>query len=154
MPAVFTSNLQPNLADVEAALAYTRGGGNGFLRALGKGLVTETSPVSLQVDVATAVAFIALRVVRKTAVVTMAAIVPPTGGSAGDLRRIDLVQLTRGSSGFNIKTGVEDAAPVAPTLDANSIEAAQLHLRKGMASIKNTDDATNGFIVTTGRVFT
>ena len=60
--------------------------------------------------------------------------------------RIDLVQAQLDTWSIDIKTGTEAVTPVAPTADSGCIALAYLHLRPGMASIKNADDATNGYI--------
>lgn len=70
----------------------------------------------------------------------------PTGGSAGDARRIDRVELEEDGT-YSISAGTEDASPVAPTLSDDSISIALIHHRKSETSIKDTDDASNGYIV-------
>lgn len=60
--------------------------------------------------------------------------------------RIDLVQAHLGDWSINVKQGTEAASPTAPSADDDCIALAQLHLRPGMSSIKDTDDSTNGYI--------
>lgn len=47
---------------------------------------------------------------------------------------------------FVILTGIEDASPTAPSAGSNDILLAWIHHRVGETSIKDTDDATNGYI--------
>ena len=60
--------------------------------------------------------------------------------------RIDLVQARLDSWDVSIVTGSEAASPSAPAPQANCIALAELHLRPGMTSIKNSDDGVNGYI--------
>ena len=61
--------------------------------------------------------------------------------------RVDLVQASLATWNVEVKTGTEAGSPVAPAADADCIALAELYLRPGMTSVKNTDDATNGYIV-------
>jgi hypothetical protein len=155
MPAAIpTTAFEIDFAEAEARCALAHGGGDGIIRNDGdEGLVTEKSPVSMSVFVGPFRGYIGQHFARVASTATKGPVTAPTGGSAGNLRRIDLVQFTLGTIGVNIVTGVESSTPSAPALSANSLHLALLHLRKGMASIKDADDATNGYIVTTGRAF-
>lgn len=61
--------------------------------------------------------------------------------------RIDLVQARLDNWDVSIKTGTEAASPTAPQADADAIPLAELFLRPGMTSIKDADDALNGYII-------
>ncbi len=61
--------------------------------------------------------------------------------------RIDLVQVDLETWGATVKTGTESSSPSAPAPDTDCIAVAALYLRPGMASIKNADDGTNGYIL-------
>ncbi len=138
---------RPNMQRVEGHIAQVWGGGDGIIRGAGsEASVSQTTPVSLSVLVGTCKGLIGGRLIEITSAITTSAITAPTGGSAGDLRRIDLVQFTYGT-GVNIKAGTEASTPAAPDPDSNSIALADLYLRKGMSSIKTADDATNGYVV-------
>ncbi len=65
--------------------------------------------------------------------------------SAND--RIDLVQASVETWNVTVKPGSEAGSPVAPVADADHLALAQIYLRPGMGTIKNSDDSTNGFIV-------
>lgn len=120
------------------------GGGSGVLRGVTVSdlAVQSTDPVGLSVVVQPGWAFInALPYQLAEAVTTLEPAVP----SAQD--RIDLVQARLESWDINVKTGTEAASPEAPDPDEDCIALAQLYLRPGMTSIKETDDATNGYII-------
>ena len=44
-------------------------------------------------------------------------------------------------------TGTEAASPEPPDPEEDCVALAQLYLRVGMSSIKNADDAVNGYII-------
>lgn len=127
------------------------GGGDGIIRDANDGDVTAQAPLAMKVNVAAFRGFINNRIVWHQSTTETATVTGPTGGSAGDLRRIDKVQYTLGT-GVNIKTGTESATPSAPSTDADSLFIATISCRKGMTSIKDADDAANGFI-TDARTF-
>lgn len=120
------------------------GGGSGVLRGvtandLG---VQATDPVGLSVVVQPGWAFInALPYHLAEAVTTIEMETP----AAQD--RIDLVQARLESWDISVKTGTEAALPEAPDPDEDCIALAHLYLRPGMTSIKESDDATNGYII-------
>ena len=62
--------------------------------------------------------------------------------------RIDLIQIDQAGN-VEKKTGAENALPVAPTVDADALELAQVYCRVGMTSVKDADDASNGYITQT-----
>ena len=154
MPLAMTATAQASVAaeltEFEYFMALNAGAGPSdakLRRNTGQdGEVVEQSPVSLKVDVGTLAGWATGNPVRMAAAVESDAVVAPTGGAPPDLRRIDLVQYTD-ALGINIVTGVEDAAPSAPAVSANSIGLAHLYCRNGMTSIKDADDSTNGYIV-------
>lgn len=47
---------------------------------------------------------------------------------------------------FAIRTGAEASSPTAPSVGDGEVLLAWIHHRVGETSIKNTDDATNGYI--------
>lgn len=59
--------------------------------------------------------------------------------------RIDIVQISTAGT-ITRKAGTENASPSAPSPDANNIKLAEVYNRVGQTSIKNTDDASNGYI--------
>ena len=61
--------------------------------------------------------------------------------------RKDLVQARLGTWDISVKTGTEAATPTAPAPDTDAIPMAELYLRPGMTVIKDTDDATNGYVI-------
>jgi len=132
---------------VEHMLSLTQGGGDGLIRNDGDtGAVTAQGTPSLYVDVGALSGYVSHRIARLASSTTLGPITVPTGGSQGDLRRIDLVQWTLGV-GPNVKEGTESATPSAPSLDADSFSLAHIYCRNGMTVIKDTDDGDNGYIV-------
>lgn len=145
MPAVIQSTRDTRL---EEALSYSLGGGDGILRNYGDaGAVTAQAPVSMQVDVGSCAAWFSNQFYTMPAGESGAGeIAAPTGGGAGDYRRIDLIVWTLGT-GIVVVTGVESGTPVAPATPSNSVLLAQVRCRTGMTSVKDTDDSSNGWIV-------
>ncbi len=139
------------VANLEHLIALGQGGGiSGVIRTLNEGAVTARAPAVLRVDVDTLRGFILIdlycRDIYLATQTETTLITVPTGGSGSELRRIDLVQFTYGS-GINIKEGTESGSPSAPSADPNSLVLAEIHCRNNMASVKQADDAANGWIV-------
>ncbi|MBI4556563.1 MAG: hypothetical protein HY706_03185 [Candidatus Hydrogenedentes bacterium] len=125
-------------------LSLAWGGGDGVVRhATSDDLkVTATSPPGLTVQVKPGYAFISQFPYKLGAATATTAVTPPTTNP-----RIDLVQARLDAWDVAVKTGTEAASPTAPDPDSNCVALGQLYLRPGMTSIKDTDDATNGYIV-------
>ncbi len=141
MPAVLSATA--DLVELERRLSLAHGGGDGIIRGDGDEFaVTAQSPLSMSVDVGTGRGYIAYRWVRQALAVGTVEVSAPSGGN----HRRDLVQFTLGV-GVNIKTGVEDPSPSLPTLDANSYNLAEIYCRDTMTTVKDSDDATNGYII-------
>jgi hypothetical protein len=119
------------------------GGGSGVIRgASTHDLKTEAlDPPGLSVRVQPGYAFIGGFPFKLSAAVETIDVVPPL--SQG---RIDLVQASVETWGVRVKTGQEAATPAPPAADAGCIAIARLHLRPGMANIRNSDDSSNGYI--------
>lgn len=62
--------------------------------------------------------------------------------------RIDIVQISTAGV-ITRKAGTENASPTAPTADAGNLKLAEVYNRVGQTSVKDTDDATNGYITNT-----
>jgi hypothetical protein len=62
--------------------------------------------------------------------------------------RIDIVQISTAGV-ISRKAGTENASPTAPTADANNLKLAEVYNRVGQTSVKNSDDASNGYITNT-----
>jgi hypothetical protein len=136
-----------DLVEVEYRLSLMTGGGDGVSRGDGNDMdVAEQGTPDMTVTVNTGRGFINNAFIRQIAIETSSTVTAPTGGAPGDLRRKDLVQFTFGS-GINIKAGSESATPSPPSTDADSIVLAHLYMRSGAVSIKDSDDASNGYIV-------
>ena len=120
------------------------GGGSGVIRgAVVDDLKAEAlSTPGLSVEIQPGYAFISNFPFKLAAATETVDVTAP---STND--RIDLVQASLKSWTVSIVTGTESATPIAPSPDEDCIALAQLYLRPGMASIKNADDATNGYII-------
>lgn len=129
---------------VHFMLSLAWGGGNGVVR----GAATDdlktlaNSPVWMSVTVQPGFAFISKFVYKLAAATQTPDIVAPVTNP-----RRDLVQARLETWDISVKTGTEAASPSLPGPDTNAIALAELYLRPGMTSIKNTDDTTNGYIV-------
>lgn len=124
-------------------LNQANGGRSGVLR----GVTTEDLRVAarsspgLSVDVHPGYAFINHHLFRLSQTTETVDVIPPTIDP-----RIDLVQAALGTGAVTIKTGTEQATPVAPNADTDHLALAELYLRPAMAVIKNTDDGVDGYI--------
>lgn len=65
--------------------------------------------------------------------------------------RIDIVQIADDGA-ITRKAGTEASSPSAPAVDADNLLLATVYNRVGQTSIKNSDDASNGYI-TDARVY-
>jgi hypothetical protein len=129
---------------VHFLLSQAWGGGNGVVRgATASDLaVAATATPGLSVEVQPGYAFISRLPYKLASAKQTTPVVPPTVAS-----RIDLVQARLDSWDVSVKIGIESATPTAPTPDTDCIALAQLYLRPGMTSIKNTNDGTNGYVI-------
>jgi hypothetical protein len=129
---------------VHFLLSHAWGGGDGVIRqATDNDLkVVATATPTLAVEVKSGYAFISRFPYKLASATTTTEISPPTANP-----RIDLVQARLDSWDIGIVTGTEAASPVAPDPQSDCIALAELYLRPGMTSIKNTDDGLNGYII-------
>jgi hypothetical protein len=120
-----------------------RGGRDGVLRGTGDTdlKVSALASPGLSVQAGSGYAFISGAPYKLAEPTETVDVTPP---AAQD--RIDLVQASLETWGVLIKTGTEAAAPDAPSPDTDCIALAELYLRPGMTSIKNSDDIANGYI--------
>ncbi len=84
-------------------------------------------------------------IVSRKVVGLLGDITPPVFVAPSVDPRIDIVQLNQ-ARGISIRTGAENASPVAPTVDSDKIVLSEIFHRVGETSIKDADDSTNGFI--------
>ena len=129
---------------VHFLLSQAWGGGDGVIRkaATDDLAVVAADVPGLSVRVKPGYAFVARFPYRLESETVTPDVTPPTTNP-----RIDLVQARLETWDISIVTGTEAASPVAPSASSNALALAQLYLRPGMSSIKNTDDATNGYII-------
>ncbi len=62
--------------------------------------------------------------------------------------RIDIVQISNAGV-ISRKAGTEAGIPAAPAVDTDNLKLAEVYNRVGQTSVKNTDDASNGYITNT-----
>jgi hypothetical protein len=101
--------------------------------------VVATGTPDLNVNITAGFALVAGDVVELEAAAAIA-VAAPVGNP-----RIDTVQLTQAGEA-EIKTGTPAGSPTAPAVDADALLLATVYCRVGMTSVKDTDDATNGYI--------
>ncbi len=128
---------------VHLLLSQAWGGNDGVLPgAIDGDLRVEALPVpGLAVEVRPGCAFISNTGFRLAETAQTPEIEPPQAQP-----RIDLVQARLRTGDIGVKTGSESANPSPPGPDVDCLPLARLHLRPGMASIKNVDDGVNGYI--------
>ncbi len=59
--------------------------------------------------------------------------------------RLDVIYVSQDGEAA-IATGTEGASPVAPAIPADTVALAEIYLRPGCTTIKETDDGVNGYI--------
>lgn len=130
-------------------LSHAWGGGNGVIRKASADDLTVAAATTpgLSVRVKPGYAFIAKYPYKLETETATAEVTPPVTNP-----RIDLVQARLETWDVSIVTGTESATPTPPSPSSNALALAQLWLRPGMTSIKNTDDGVNGYIID-ARVF-
>ncbi len=104
--------------------------------------VKATTPATLSVDAQPGYGLIDNFPYHLSVATATGDVVAPTTNN-----RIDLVQARLGTWDISVKIGAEAPSPTAPTPDTDAIPLAELFLRPGMTSIKDTDDSTNGYII-------
>lgn len=137
-------------ADTDAFLAQAWGGAPGVLRNAGDTflkVVANTTP-NMGAKVNPGLAFVqnadgTVGTARLSAEYQLVTFIAPTSQP-----RRDTVQINA-KNDVTVKTGAESGAPSAPAVDAGYYKLAEIHLRPGMTSIKNTDDTVNGYIIDT-----
>lgn len=145
---VAVTELQERLAAVEMLLAAAYGGGEGVMatsadRTQLKVVAQGTPDMTVQVNAGACIA--SEMPAALTSDTTTDAITAPVTNP-----RIDVVEIgvnaKSGATEVNIVTGTEAGSPSAPSVTSGYYKLAEIYCRVGMTSIKNTDDASNGYI--------
>lgn len=141
---LWDDRIETALELIEFFIAQAWGGGSGVLRnATADDLAVKAlSPAGLSAEVRAGYAIIG-RFPYKLGATTQT--VPITAPVTNPRR--DLVQARLGTWDISVKTGSEAASPVAPAVDTDAIALAEIYCRVGMTSIKDADDATNGYLI-------
>ncbi len=143
-----TGTLGVNGASIGRAIAAMRGAGSsssGVLSETGDTTSTRLKVVAqgtpdMTVSVSVGDALVTGILCGLLTAHTTAAIVAPSADP-----RKDIVQISAAGV-VTVKAGTENASPTAPTVDSGNLKLAELYLRVGATSIKNTDDSSNGYI--------
>ena len=109
-------------------------GGDAWLKTTAQG-----SP-NLTVAVSTGAAFVAGVLTSAAATASLTGFAAPATNP-----RIDIVQISTAGV-ISRKAGSENVSPSAPAVDAGNLKLAEVYNRVGQTSVKNTDDASNGYI--------
>ena len=106
--------------------------------------ITAQGSPDLTVAVSTGAAFIA-------GVLTSAAATASLSGFAAPATnpRIDIVQISTAGV-VSRKAGSENVSPSAPSADAGNLKLGEVYNRVGQTSVKDADDASNGYITNNG----
>lgn len=147
--AAQTTEIHNAIIESYAIMSQMSGGGDFVLRDAQEPtffeVIAQAAP-DMSVRIRAGMGFVSALGVRTTDNTDTAVIVAPVGNP-----RIDIVQISK----FNIitiKTGSEAGSPSAPAVDSDNLLLAEIFARVGMTSIKDADDASNGFI-TDARVY-
>lgn len=103
----------------------------------------QSSP-NLTVKVSQGAALISGALTSSAAVASLTGFAAPSANP-----RIDIVQISTAGV-ISRKAGTENASPSVPSPDANNFKLAEVYNRVGQTSVKNTDDASNGYITNNG----
>lgn len=142
------TELQADLAALKYLIARMMGGGEGIQEtATGTDLKVQAQGTpGMTVKTNTGAGIVSGEPIALRTVTNSATMVAPVTNP-----RIDIIQISQEGTP-SIKAGSENVSPSAPTVDALNLKLCEIYHRVGETSIKNTDDATNGYI-TDSRVF-
>jgi hypothetical protein len=141
---LWDDRIEAALELIELLIGKVWGGGSGVLRGAATDdlAVKATSPIGLGVEVRAGYAVINNYVYKLAATTQTTPFTAPNTNP-----RKDLVQARLGTWDISVKQGGEAASPVAPLPDTDALALAEVYLRVGMTSIKDTNDGTNGFLI-------
>lgn len=136
----YHNDVATRLAMAEYLLWTWFGATNGRIQG-GLWVQAEGTP-SMTVDVTAGAAFAAGQLVALRAATTLTFIAPVSNP------RIDTIQIDQDGNVERV-AGTEAGSPSAPAIDADALKLAEVYLRVGATSVKDTDDASNGYITNT-----
>jgi hypothetical protein len=122
---------------LEAHEWYARGAQNGIYR--NSFAAAQTDPVSLSVDVSGGGGFVSGQPIGTMTTQQVTVVAPVTNP------RIDLIYVDQ-LGVIAVQTGTEAASPVAPAAPTDTLGLWQIYNTTAQTSIKDTDDATNGYL--------
>ena len=132
------NDLARRLAMLEYFLYSRVGAANGVIQDGGLQVAAAGTP-SMTIHISAGSAMVAGQPAALRAATTLV-FVAPVGNP-----RIDIVQIDQ-EGNIEAKTGTPAGSPVAPTVDADAEKLAEVYITTAATSIKNTNDATNGYI--------
>ena len=140
----YNNDLAERLAQLEYFLWSRVGAANGVVQD--GGLIPQaTGTPGMTVEVPAGSAMVNGQPVALRALYTSGTLIAPTGGDD----RIDAIRIDQYGA-ISIVSGTPDASPVAPSVGSNYELIGLIYHRDGETSIKDADDATNGYLYTTG----
>jgi len=137
------NDLALRIGQLERFIYGLVGAADGTIQDGGLQVVATGSP-GMTVQVTPGAAVVDGQTVALRATYTTAAFAAPTGGN----KRIDVVRIDQYGA-ISVVTGTPGGSPTAPAVGTGYLKRAEIYLRTGSASIKNTDDTTNGYITIT-----
>lgn len=137
------NDLARRIAALEAWAWNRVGQANGVIRVSTTALqVTAAGTPSMTVHIAVGAAMVAGQVAALRAATTLVFVAPVTNP------RIDLITIDHDGN-IEAVAGTEAASPSAPSVPADALEIARVTHTTAETSIKDTNDATNGYITDT-----
>ena len=137
------TELQNALAALQVMVLALLGGGDGVVGTTASGTdlkVSAQASPNMTVKVSPGSGLVSGQPVCVLATTNTGTITGPSGNP-----RIDIVQVDQYGV-VSVKAGTEAGSPAAPSVDSGKVKLAEVYLRVGASSIKDTDDATNGYI--------
>lgn len=139
----YYNDLAERIAQLERFIYGVIGAADGVVQDGGLQVVATGTP-GMTVEVTAGAAVVNGQPVALRALYTTAAFTAPTGGN----KRIDCIRIDQYGQ-ISVVTGTPSGSPSAPSVGTGYLKRAEIYLRTGSTSIKNTDDATNGYITIT-----
>lgn len=139
----YYNDVAERIAQLERFIYGRVGASDGTILDGGLQVVATGTP-GMTVEVTAGAAVVDGQPVALLATYTTGAFTAPSGGN----KRIDCVRIDQYGA-ISVVTGTPGGSPSAPAVGTGYLKRAEIYLRTGSTSIKNTDDATNGYITMT-----
>jgi hypothetical protein len=139
----YYNDVAERIAQLERFIYGVIGASDGVVQDGGLQVVATGTP-GMTVQVTPGAAVVDGHPVALRATYTTAAFTAPTGGN----KRIDCIRIDQNGL-ISVVTGTPSGSPSAPAVGTGYLKRAEIYLRTGSTSIKDTDDTTNGYITIT-----